>query len=105
EIADKVVIAAPRTLVWEMLNDPEVLRVSIPGCVSLDKTEDGGFAATVKVKVGPVSATFKGAVRLENIDNPNGYTIVGEGQGGVAGFAKGGVDVKLDDVEEGTQLD
>ncbi|GAB5467036.1 MAG: hypothetical protein Kilf2KO_00660 [Rhodospirillales bacterium] len=90
-------IPAPREKVWEALNDPEVLKASIPGCQELEQTESGGFTAKVKAKVGPVSATFTGAVELSNIDPPKGYTISGEGKGGVAGFAKGGADVALAD--------
>ena len=88
-------IAAPRQLVWESLNDPEVLRECIPGCQSLEMTSDTEMTATVKIKIGPVSATFKGEVTLENINPPESYTINGEGKGGVAGFGKGGADVKL----------
>ncbi|MBC7280974.1 carbon monoxide dehydrogenase subunit G [Hoeflea sp.] len=94
-------IAAPRQLVWEALNDPEVLRECIPGCQELEKTSDTELAAVVKVKIGPVSATFKGEVTLENINAPQSYTISGEGKGGIAGFAKGGADVKL--VEDGAE--
>lgn len=88
-------IPAKRETVWEALNDPEVLKACIAGCEALDRTEDGGLEATVKAKVGPVKATFKGAVRLENINAPESYSIVGEGKGGAAGFAKGGADVSL----------
>ncbi|MBX6376650.1 MAG: carbon monoxide dehydrogenase subunit G [Acetobacteraceae bacterium] len=88
-------IPAPRQRVWEALNDPEVLRASIPGCESIEKTGDDSFSARVAVKIGPMSAKFTGKVRLENLDPPNGYTIVGEGQGGAMGFAKGGADVSL----------
>jgi carbon monoxide dehydrogenase subunit G len=92
-------IAAPRQLVWEALNDPEVLRECIPGCQELEKTSDSEMSATVKIKIGPVSAKFTGDVTLENINAPESYTIAGEGKGGIAGFAKGGADVKL--VEDG----
>lgn len=88
-------IPAPRQTVWEKLNDPDVLRESIPGCEELEQNEDGGFAATVKAKVGPVSAKFKGAVTLEDLNPPESYRIVGEGKGGVAGFAKGDTEVTL----------
>lgn len=93
-------IPATRQTVWDALNDPEVLKACIAGCESLERTEDGGFEASVTAKVGPVKATFKGAVRLENVNAPESYTIVGEGKGGAAGFAKGGADVKL--VEDGS---
>lgn len=99
EMMGKEEIAAPREKVWEALNDPDVLRQCIPGCQELEKTSDNEMTATVKVKVGPVSANFKGHVTLDNIVAPKSYTIVGEGKGGIAGFAKGGADVKLE--EEG----
>ncbi len=97
----EVSLPVARAVVLDKLNDPDVLRASIPGCQSLERTEDGGFAASVKVKVGPVGATFKGRVTLSDIDPPNGYRISGEGEGGVAGFAKGGAAVKLADAEAG----
>lgn len=98
------VLPAEKSVVWAKLNDPEVLKACIPGCQSLEKTSDTSFAATAKVKVGPVGATFKGKVNLTDIDAPNGYRISGEGEGGVAGFAKGGAVVKLEDAEGGTKL-
>ncbi|PSC04357.1 carbon monoxide dehydrogenase [Alsobacter soli] len=97
-------LPADKATVWAKLNDPDVLRACIPGCQSLERTGDNGFAAVAKVKVGPVSATFKGKVTLSDIDPPNGYRITGEGEGGVAGFAKGGAAVKLEDAEGGTKL-
>jgi uncharacterized protein len=93
-----------RTVVWKALNDPEILEQCIPGCETLEKLSDTEFQATVKLKIGPVSARFKGKVKLENIDAPNGYTIVGEGEGGVAGFAKGQASVALADDGEGCKL-
>ena len=90
-------IPAPRQTVWEALNDPEVLKASIPGCESLEKLADNQMKATAAVKVGPISARFTGKVQLTDIDPPNGYRISGEGQGGVAGFAKGGANVTLAD--------
>lgn len=88
-------ITAPRTVVWEALNDPEVLKASIPGCETLEKSGETELKATASVKVGPISAKFSGKVQLSDIDPPNGYRISGEGQGGVAGFAKGGANVSL----------
>jgi carbon monoxide dehydrogenase subunit G len=96
-----VTLPADRARVWDALNDPAILKQSIPGCQELNKTGDEGFEAVAKVSIGPVKATFKGAVTLSDIDAPNGYTISGEGQGGIAGFAKGGAKVKLDDAEGG----
>lgn len=97
-------IPASREKVWAALNDPAVLKASIPGCQALEKTSDTEMTATVQAKVGPVKATFNGHVTLSNIDPPNGYTITGEGKGGVAGFAKGGADVKLTPDGDGTIL-
>ncbi len=90
-------IPASRQRVWERLNDPETLKECIPGCQSIEKLSDTEFAAKVKAKVGPVSANFAGKVTLSDLDPPTGYTISGEGQGGVAGFAKGGAKVTLDE--------
>ena len=101
----QVTLPADRATVWAALNDPAVLKQSIPGCQELEKTSDTEFTATAKVTVGPVKATFKGKVNLTDIDPPNGYRISGEGQGGVAGFAKGGAKVQLADGDNGgTQL-
>ena len=94
-------IGAPREAVWAALNDPEVLKACIPGCEDLNKTSDTEFVAKVVAKIGPVKAGFGGKVTLSDIDPPNGYTITGEGQGGAAGFAKGGAKVSLDSVENG----
>jgi carbon monoxide dehydrogenase subunit G len=97
-------IAAPRQVVWEALNDPAVLKASIPGCESLEKLSDTEMKATAAVRIGPIAARFSGAVHLSEIDVPNGYTIGGEGQGGVAGFAKGDARVRLEDIGDGTVL-
>jgi carbon monoxide dehydrogenase subunit G len=97
-------IPASRETVWQALNDPDVLRASIPGCESLEKLSDTDMKATAAVKIGPISARFNGAVQLSDIDPPNGYTIGGEGQGGVAGFAKGGAKVRLEDAGSDTLL-
>jgi uncharacterized protein len=100
----EVRLPANRETVWQALNNPEILKVCIPGCQSLERTGENGFAAVAKLKIGPVSATFKGNVELTDLDPPNGYKINGEGQGGIAGFAKGGATVKLSDAEGGTLL-
>ena len=88
-------IPAAREKVWEALNDPEILKQCIDGCQELIKDSDISFTAKVTAKVGPVKAKFAGKVTLSELDPPNGYKISGEGQGGVAGFAKGGATVKL----------
>ena len=104
EMKGEVVLPADRQTVWAKLNDPEVLKACIPGVQTLEKTSDTTFTAAAKMKIGPVSATFKGRVELSNIDPPNGYRISGEGEGGIAGFAKGGADVALSEVPDGTKL-
>src|SRR6201985_3419081 len=100
----EVQLPASREVVWAKLNDPEVLKACIPGCEELEKTDEHGFRAVAKMKVGPVKARFKGKVHLSDIDPPNGYKISGEGEGGVAGFAKGGAVVKLTEQDGGTLL-
>ncbi len=100
----EVVLPAGREKVWAALNDPDVLKACIPGCQELEKVGDTEFRAVAKVSIGPVKATFKGAVALLDLDPPNSYTISGEGQGGVAGFAKGGAKVRLEEAEAGTRL-
>jgi uncharacterized protein len=100
----EVDLPATIQVVWTALNDPEVLKSCIPGCESLERTEDNALLAVAKVKVGPVSAAFKGKVQLLDLDPPNGYRISGEGEGGVAGFAKGGATVKLTEIPTGTRL-
>lgn len=104
ELSGTKVIAADVDTVWAHLNNPETLKSCIPGCEELTGSPEDGFAAVVKQKVGPVKATFKGEVTLSNIVPGKSYTITGEGKGGVAGFAKGGADVVLTAVEDGTEL-
>jgi uncharacterized protein len=97
-------IPAPRDAVWARLNDAETLKTCIPGCQEIEKTSDTEFTAKVVAKVGPVRATFTGKVSLTDLDPPNGYTISGEGQGGVAGFAKGSAKVALESADGETVL-
>ncbi|MGZ9809892.1 CoxG family protein [Pseudoroseicyclus sp. H15] len=104
ELDGTVTIAAPRALVWDKLNDAETLKACIPGCQELTGSAEEGFEAVVVQKVGPVKATFKGGVTLEDIVSGVSYRLVGEGKGGVAGFAKGAAAVVLVDVPEGTEL-
>lgn len=104
DMSGEYVIAAPRETVWAALNDPEVLKVCIPGCDELEMTSDTTMEAKVTQKIGPVKAKFAGNVELVNINAPESYTIRGEGKGGVAGFAKGSADVRLEDQEGGTRL-
>ena len=97
-------IPAPRERVWEMLNDADILRASIPGCEKLEAEGSDTFNAKVTTKIGPVKATFNGAVTLSNLNPPESYTITGEGKGGVAGFARGGADIKLAEDGDATVL-
>ncbi len=97
-------LPATKEVVWQKLNDAETLKACIPGCEELNKTSDTSFEATASIKIGPVKARFKGKVDLTDLDPPNGYRISGEGSGGVAGFAKGGATVKLEEQEGGTLL-
>ncbi|MBT9528517.1 MAG: carbon monoxide dehydrogenase subunit G [Rhizobacter sp.] len=101
ELNGERLIAAPIDKTWAALNDPEVLKGCITGCESLERVGDDGFAALMAVKVGPVSAKFKGNLKLSDVKPPNSYTIHFDGQGGVAGHGKGSADVSL--VAEGQQ--
>jgi len=89
--------------VWEALNDPNILKESIPGCEEFNKDSDTKFTATAKNKIGPFNASFTGNIELKNINPPNSYTIVGSGNSPV-GFASGEADVKLEENENGTKL-
>jgi carbon monoxide dehydrogenase subunit G len=100
----EVQLPATQDIVWAKLNDPDVLKVSIPGCETLEKLSDTEFQAVATNKIGPVKARFKGKVRLSDLDPPNGYKISGEGDGGVAGFAKGGATITLTPKDGGTLL-
>lgn len=101
KMTGEYVLDAPRQEVWAALNDPAILKDCIPGCESIEKISDTEMEAVAKMKVGPVSARFKGKVTLSDLDPPNGYTITGDGTGGAAGFAKGGAKVQLADTETG----
>ncbi len=96
EMTGEFRIPAPRQRVWEGLNDPEILKRSIPGCQTIEKLSDTEFTAKVLAQVGPVKANFAGKVTLADLNPPQSYTIAGEGTGGVAGFAKGSAKVDLD---------
>jgi hypothetical protein len=100
----EVQMAAPRDVVWAKLNDAETLKACIPGCEELVKLSDTEMTAVAVTKIGPVKARFKGKVHLTDLNPPNGYKISGEGDGGVAGFAKGGATVSLTEKDGGTLL-
>jgi uncharacterized protein len=97
-------IEASRETVYAGLNDVDILRQCVPGCESIEKTTDTDMVAKVTLRIGPVKATFAGKVTLSDLDPPNGYTITGEGSGGIAGFAKGGAKVSLEADGEATIL-
>ncbi|MEM9250380.1 MAG: carbon monoxide dehydrogenase subunit G [Pseudomonadota bacterium] len=101
ELNDEIVINAPRDEVYAALNDPEVLKTCIPGCEELTKHSDTELEAKVVLKIGPVKATFGGTVTLDVAGAPAHFSLTGEGNGGKAGFAKGGADVEL--ISEGDQ--
>jgi carbon monoxide dehydrogenase subunit G len=103
-MSGEVQLPATREAVWTKLNDPVVLKGCVPGCEQLDKVSDTEFQAIASIKVGPVKARWKGKVRLSDLDPPNGYKISGEGDGGIAGFAKGGASVTLTEKDGGTLL-
>jgi carbon monoxide dehydrogenase subunit G len=104
DFTGRYVIAAPPQRVWDGINDPDVLKACIPGCEQLEKTSPTEFIATAKIKVGPVSATFKGKVTLSDMEPPRRCVLTGEGQGGVAGFAKGNAEVILTPEHDSTVL-
>jgi carbon monoxide dehydrogenase subunit G len=95
QMNDSQRILASQEKVWAALNDPAVLKQCIPGCQSLEMSSPTDMTATVVLRVGPVKATFGGKVTLSDLDPPNSYRIIGEGSGGIAGFAKGGATVTL----------
>ena len=99
KMAGEFRVARAREAVWAALNDPAVLKRCLPGCQEIERISETEMTATLIVRVGPVKATFAGAVTLSDLDPPNGYTLSGQGQGGAAGFASGEARVAL--VEEG----
>src|SRR5262245_54243175 len=95
EMTGEELIPVPQAATWKALNDPEVLKDCIPGCESITRVSDNEYDVVLTARVGPVSAKFKGKMTLANVDPPRGYTLAFEGQGGVAGFAKGEASVAL----------
>ncbi len=104
DLSDEILIPAPRDVVYAALNDPEVLKDCIPGCEDLTKASDTELEAKVLLKVGPVKARFKGNVTLDPSGAPGHFSLTGQGNGGAAGFAKGGADVTLSEDGTGTVL-
>lgn len=95
DMTGQELLAVPPDTAWNALNDTAILKSCIPGCEELNKTSDTQYELVMRAKIGPVSAKFKGIMTLSEIDPPNGYTMLFEGQGGVAGFAKGQANVEL----------
>jgi uncharacterized protein len=104
EFAGRYLIPAPPEAVWAAINDADILKSCIPGCERMEKTDPTHFQAAVTLKIGPMKATFKGNVALEDLDPPRRCTLKGEGQGGVAGFAKGEAEILLTPEGDGTAL-
>ncbi len=104
KMSGEEIIAAPIENVWAALNDPKILQACIPGCETIKQNSPTDFEARVVIKLGPIKAGFNGKVKLSNLNAPHGYRISGKGEGGIAGFAEGGADVKLETVAEGTKL-
>ncbi len=102
ELSQRVEIPLGAAQVWQALNDPAILKQCLPGCEAFDPVSDSEFNITLLAKVGPVRARFKGEVKLINVNPPSSYTLIGEGKGGVAGFAKGSATVRLEEKAAGT---
>jgi len=95
EMSGEQLIPATQSQTWDALNDPEILKACVPGCESITKTAENEYLVLMTARIGPVSAKFKGKLALSDLDPPNSYSIAFEGQGGVAGFGKGGAKVQL----------
>jgi len=104
EMKGEQLLPAPQQTVWKALNDPEVLKACVPGCESITPAGDNAYEVLMVARVGPVSAKFKGKLTLSDINPPNSYSISFEGQGGAAGFAKGGAQVQLNAEDGKTKL-
>ncbi|MGQ0566013.1 MAG: CoxG family protein [Gemmobacter sp.] len=104
QLSDQRDIKAAPEVVWAAILNPEVLQQAVPGCESLTGSVAEGFEAVVVQKVGPVKARFTGLVKISDIVEGRSLRISGEGKGGPAGFAKGGANVTLTPIEDGTRL-
>jgi carbon monoxide dehydrogenase subunit G len=104
EMTGEQLVPLPQNETWQALNDPQVLKDCVPGCETLERISDTQYELTMKTRIGPVSARFKGMMTLADIDAPRGYTMLFEGQGGVAGFAKGQASVQLLEEAGSTRL-
>lgn len=104
EMTGEQIVPATRPVVWDALNDIDVLKECIPGCTSLERQSDGQLEGKSVLRVGPIKASFSGRVSISDVEPERGYSISGEGQGGIAGFAKGGAKVWLEDCGSDTKL-
>jgi carbon monoxide dehydrogenase subunit G len=104
EMTGEQLIPAPQQAVWDALNDPQMLKACVPGCESIEPTGENAYQVLMVARVGPVSAKFKGKLTLSDIRPPQSYSIAFEGQGGAAGFAKGGAQVSLSEKNHQTLL-
>jgi carbon monoxide dehydrogenase subunit G len=104
EMSGEQLVPAPQKAVWEALNDPQMLKACVPGCESIELIGENEYQVLMVARVGPVSAKFKGKLTLSDIQPPNSYSIAFEGQGGAAGFAKGGAHVRLSPEGDSTKL-
>ena len=104
EMKGEQLVPAPQADTWAALNDPEILKACVPGCESIERITDTEYTVMMTARVGPVAAKFKGKLTLADLNPPNSYSIAFEGQGGVAGFGKGGAQVQLAPEADGTRL-
>ena len=104
EMSGEQLVPAPQRVVWDALNDPQMLKASVPGCESIERSGDNEYQVLMVARVGPVSAKFKGKLTLSDVKPPDSYSIAFEGQGGAAGFAKGGAQVRLTPQSDKTKL-
>lgn len=104
EVTGEQLIPASQQITWDALNDLDVLKACIPGCETIAASGENQFDVTLTAKVGPVSAKFKGKLTIADFNPPNSYTLAFEGQGGVAGFAKGNAEVQLTPEGDATRL-
>jgi carbon monoxide dehydrogenase subunit G len=104
EMTGEQLVPAPQRVVWDALNDPAMLKASVPGCESIEPSGENQYQVLMVARVGPVSAKFKGKLTLSDVKPPESYSIAFEGQGGAAGFAKGGAQVRLAPEGDKTRL-
>ena len=104
EMTGEQLVPAPQRVVWDALNDPAMLKASVPGCEAIDPIGANEYQVLMVARVGPVSAKFKGKLTLSDVKPPDSYSIAFEGQGGAAGFAKGGAQVRLAPEGDKTKL-